>query len=1507
MSTPRTTALPSETHGSAFLGSSSRRRRRRRSIRSEDDEDSPPSDDDIKLPQARRSSQRKPPTTATTSMKSKPKTLATSRFDDSSSEEEDEEVAMNDIKDDYDFILSAIGGEASEKQIKQLLKDIGAPQEYWQSSNPDTVDEREGEDKGYDAVETVDVARSLGFDDNSFIRDDDGIHNDNDLDHVNISTVGTGTIGNIHRPSQRDMLTNDDIFRRDINNIRNNNNNIPSAITRRGSMHENQRASITILKKPSTKIQLNNVVRRELVFTENAHLLNIAIGNDDDDEACQSAVTFDDWLLSAEHLVGLSSHMTTCTTTGQQLQTRRIWSALFESRIFDKLGITGGMSESHMATVTGLCLRLLNTGGLQPDMASRLLKELLKVREKQMKTGGNVMDSLYVILSGANLNQGVNQIAFRHKAIVAIWAGLVHTARGGYHNNNINADSDLDGDIDKNDGIRKLLKDELNETIDDIFESMSSMNDRNVGGGNLRSVGFGQIENKISSFIDTLRIISFTSAVKLDIFGNDTDMEHDDDEKINDDLVSHLWPVMVELLERFERDVKSLGKIQKVKFFLTCLLENAAYKLCTQTWPVEDTILSACSKAVIAAARRGSVSTGSISCFCEHNPIFATRLDDIGRKITQPSSSSSSSTSENDILKTPCDYLMYIGRQYVKYGVGGNEMKRVMNVIRHGAPLTNVNQNTKSSERLNTTSSTSSISSPAVKAIRHHVGVVLSIADVMADNVGGEQHVLKMLISKGTDLKSVLKSVHINQTTNSPSNNNRNGEEDEKWDVLYKAIIARCESIINRKRTEDSEHTVNIGVDVYLKWLGDGVVEGFHLMKRVAERRATVKGEREALRVQEGILNAAVMKRVKAFKNIVHVVWKSVDCGQMDIENMISCVVMGFEPCVKLFAFCKECIVQMRMNVDRSRDNGNSNGNGGMISKSRDVMLVDVLQVLQLVLRLLAYVTTSTTTSDGFGGFGARFIDTDDYNNVELSKIRDFVKRSGYYTSLITTEHDAIMTDIMTFDGLLADNERKNIIKQNAAMVSSLMVDIRVKTGDSGWGGTCNDIGGADDSCEALVGLVRNCKLDVVNVGRASLVGAGRFGVGGGVGTSKQGSDCINEGCMIRFWWWGVKSGWVKEVFLKFHDIRAAILGMISWIIVSEEFIISKMGSEEIMQEENGKMMVAEIKRTLKTWECMQLFVNDWPLSESDEVGAGECRELNALCGSGRSKCMKEFVKKVAGDYGRPWTRALISQLRPKAVSLMKSRKKNLAADGLQILGILLEGEADARGFCAGGGAKWMQEWFAEICEGIQRRSANKSNLNNNNNNCHQDDNIWEIACEFIQKRVMGALGLVTSDGREGELRMFVLRLLNVMGARDDLRGIWCVRDGSERLRFGGGGMNNGMSDEMKKKARRNVQAWKTYVFRSVVEENVIRGSTGGKPVAFGVRRLAAAVDSAMQVDVSMNGITDSSGRDDILLALAKAVVHRIRNAGLENTIMREGGATVTWRRVCSRLGLDVS
>lgn len=1233
---------------------------------------------------------------------------------------EDEEEST--LQKGYDFIMKAIGGEPSVKSVKRLLKSVGAPEEHWGEEELDLSQEGD-----------------------PFFPNNQGFEESPEMNEE-VDTLLNGT-GINSRLSQRNVLTNDDLFRKDDSENRGLGTQTQ---TRRGDESGSRSMGIEIasLSIPKEPIRLTNVTRSELAFVESAHLLNISVGNSDDDHVCQESVSFVEWLLGAENLIGfVSQDVSAMTQSGMATTSRKLWSSLFESKVFDRLASPGSLSESHVAIITGICIRLIICD-FRPEVCKRLLQELLKVREKQKMSS---MDSLHFVLTSTNLDT----VPFRHRAIASVWVALFHMAsRKGEENYT-----------------QQIIDEALQSYVDDIFQTAKST-DR---------VQIRVLDRKISAFSDTLKLVSLMFAVRLDIFDSDGD-----DVNSVSGLVPENWALICKILDRFSKNVSSFGREETSRVMLTALLRNLTLKFCASMWNVTDVVLQTVAQAILAVCR-----LETHSCFCEKAPLHTVQFSELcslGGDVSKL----------KNLLRTPCDYSLYLGWQLVMHG-SGNGMKRVMNVIRNGSLFTN--SNGKGSDA-------------ALRAMHHHVGLVVTMADCVSKNSSSEEHVCKMLTSKCTDLVSMLKGKEIT-----------GGDNDRKWDCVFQAMVVRCRLIVKRDGS----------VHVYVKWLCEGISESVLLMKRLADRRSEGVKERELMRVQESLVFTAALKRLKTMNEVLSLVGTKMREGDLDRDIISKYVESIGEHAVNLLAFCRESIERMRMKYAHAA------------VRNRDSLVAQATDLLKTFLELLVYICAERSVNSE-GPMGR------------------FMRRQGMYPSIVNGLTEALFVDLMGSEELIQDKSLAKAARSSAAFSLALLIEVRVMTRDSGWN---------DDGCTSLVEVLSKSNLDI---SRRRRNGGADVNMGHRANDSGRDLKDLDDGTTLRFWWKAMRSKWVGVVIERCSDVRAVVLGVVGWVLVSEM---------DFNEEE--KKLVEEIRLEARYMEAVRTIAREW-------VGEGNAGD--AANNMRKSESMKRIISCMAAEVGRQKTRALVGQLRSRVMGMLRSKRKDSNLDGLVIFGLLFQVESHGRGFCSEHGARWMQQWIGDMVSCLQRIQHANGGVY-----AWRRGSEWYEACQEMQWYVMSGLCMTSGDGRDVEMRVSVLRFFNAMDAADDLPGVWKASVG--RLVFSEDG-NRSAEIGVQRRARRQMTDWRKYAFRSLIEDALLRCLTSGKVTINVLKRLLSATRAATGVAGNAGLLHNvESDHGSGLVVVIKAVVARIQVGRLIDPILRDVAGRLLWKQVCTALNVD--
>lgn len=655
-----------------------------------------------------------------------------------------------DFEPDFHLVMASLGGQPSDSTIKRMLKSIAAPKTCWESAEQDTE------------------------------------ANDTNQPHIEISDGGGQECQKssensdqlLRMPHETSSRGGDPLCEGDYEM------GFSSRRERRAEHEEPQptQAGVLNLLPPKAPIVIRNVTRSELVFLENADSVDVVAGNEDDDQICQSSLSFADWLIGAEFLVGsVSTDTLTSTQNGTEFWSRRVWLSFLEAKVLERLASPGSLNDFQISVLIGICTRLVICN-FQPEMNIRVLSEMLKLRELQK---ASKVDSLCIILSSSN----PRTISYRHRAVATIWAVVLQSST--WNSNTCNGWA--------------LLEKCCQNCFEDVFISTQ-----------FASLTSSQIVKKVSAFLEVIWIVTLTLSLRTDLFV--AQLQSESDAECN--MYPEYWNIFIWLFEKFQHIALSAapGSKQMPRLMLATVLRFIADKYCEVLWPVNEEFLTACTQIVGRICR-----VENVSCFCE----------DVSPHVKQSVNCSSHGGSySNTGFKTLCEYLFYFSRNLINHGVG-NKMKHVMNTMRIASPFT-------SGEGIDCES--------RIWKVRHHVGLILSVADFVASHSNGESQVCNLLTIKSEDFSFLLNTKGVNYS-----------EVEQKWDCILNGVAQRCQTL--RSRSE--------GGHVYVNWLSSSVTEGLVLIKRIGGRRANGAGDRELLRAQESALWAATLKRLLGLKRLL--------------------------------------------------------------------------------------------------------------------------------------------------------------------------------------------------------------------------------------------------------------------------------------------------------------------------------------------------------------------------------------------------------------------------------------------------------------------------------------------------------------------------------------------------------------------------------------------------------------------------------------------------------------
>lgn len=1214
----------------------------------------------------------------------------------SNTPQEVDEFADYVVEPGFDLIMTSLGGEPSDRAVKQLLKSLNAPKDLWL----DLDDESQSKH--------VELLNLNGSDDSPILFEENEIFN------TTSNPPSINDLCSADRPESSAKHTGDEVWL--------------SQSTKRpdnSSGSQNVLVDLSKIIVPRHPVLIKGVIPPELGFLEKAHSINIAPGNNDDDHACQTCVSLTDWLLGAEHLVGLvASDSMVLSQNGFDTQIRRLWLSLLESNVFDRLLSPGGFSNSQIRHLVGVCVRLV-TCHFQPEMCCRVLREMLKPRENRFASN---LDSLRIVF----VSPDIDKVSFRHRAIAALWAIVVHLdeqAEGGDRWN--------------------ILDHEVNSVIDKLFDSCQS----------LQSVHPKLLSKNTTLLLEMLWIVSVSFAFRTDLFNEEVNADLDNATEIYPEN----WKMFCRLLGKVEKWAQSPTTSQKdaAQIILTSVLEFTTSMFCGKLWRINEDFLSACSRAVHAVS-----NVGKHTCFCDDTRDFSKSFKDVHTH---------GNLSQMKVVpRTGCDYLFYLGWSYVNHGTG-NGMKRAMNAIRIASIFTTGNETTLEQR---------------IRQVRHHVGLVLSLADCIARFSNGEHHVCTILISKCSDFAGLLKCKDVVAYS----------ENEQKWDCVLNGVVGRCRMLL------DCGHSVH----VYVEWFFSSIQEALKLIDLLAERRRQGVNISELHRVQESLLWTSVLNRLRCLQNLLQLIWDSWSSSTLRKETLLKCVSSGQMYGTTLLLVIRDWI--------RSGFIGQAIGE----SKRRKETICAIIGVITFVTNssLLSIQSSEPPSSKG-PGLG---------NDA---------------SGIVCTQNVELMLDLIRSDDIFKETERP-MYKQCFEILGTF-IELLSTRKVSGWGGS---------EWAQLIDVIQSAGLDITN---QTLPISGKNGCG---------EETLDAKTTIQFWWRALtKMRWLKEAIQSNKRIKNLLVSVTIWLIIIE-------GARNSRIEHESDQMIRDIRGTVQNLECFSSLYDDW-------VGY-TLQNVAPIHFNRNSRCVKILIESFAEDWGRVGSRTIVSQLKQATQDLIRNTRVDVAAEnGIRIMGYLFKLESQARGFCSGVSTRWMHEWILKICEGIE---CLRPGIKNNGD-------AWIETCEVLLGEVLCGLSMAKCDGRNVELRVDVLRLINTVGDANDLSGVWRAGPGNQILFVQG--MSEQNLTEVRRNVDRNINEWKELILHGAVEDRLSCMTQSGSGRASALRRLVAAARESQRLQLAP------------LKQCVMAVIGRVRsNRRVEAIVKSDSIGRLLWNQACDAISL---
>lgn len=470
-------------------------------------------------------------------------------------------------------------------------------------------------------------------------------------------------------------------------------------------------------------------------------------------------------------------------------------------------------------------------------------------------------DSLEMVLS-ANCPSSVS---LRHRAVATIWSVLTQEAnrRSGRK------------------GIWSYFNTTCSSRLEDLF-SVSKVS---------KPEHLALLGNGLNWILESSLIVGYVHAIQVDFIEDLSQSMGADDVR---DYPEN-WDVVCQCLEGFSGESGLiLGQQKAAHDVLKVFLCNVAVYLAGRVWGVSEKVLGAFSKAISFLSKLRNEN-----CYCNKPALFVSRfqaLSDVnaGREGVMQH------------LKTPCDCYFFLGWVFATYGQG-NAMKRAMGVIRNGSVFTGVKSSMGCS-----------------RAINHHVGITLAVADSLASaSDNGEYLLCRTLTSKCPRLETVMDRYVAH------------GKEDDLcWRTTVEAIAVRCRVL----------HARGDSIHIYTNWLAQSVVGTFQKVRKSGERRPSSVAQREALRVQESVFASLALLTLSTIQEVTDLFHAKAVEGERDASATVLLYVEKSEINVLTFVrIASDLFSQMRSSSEEAT------------SKSKGGLLCALLSVISNEVKLITY------------------------------------------------------------------------------------------------------------------------------------------------------------------------------------------------------------------------------------------------------------------------------------------------------------------------------------------------------------------------------------------------------------------------------------------------------------------------------------------------------------------------------------------------------------------------
>lgn len=284
-------------------------------------------------------------------------------------------------------------------------------------------------------------------------------------------------------------------------------------------------------------------------------------------------------------------------------------------------------------------------------------------------------------------------------------------------------------------------------------------------------------------------------------------------------------------------------------------------------------------------------------CFCQRIPVFLTQFQGI-------SDLRSRRKSIRDYVKTSCDCAHFLAWIYVMQE-SDVSAKHSAKIVRHSAMAMK----------------SKACSKDPARALAHHLGLTMSIADSIVKTRGGREELLRsMLFSKAPDVSKAMR----NPFDFSP-------KIIDSWIPVLETIDLRCRHLLAESK----------GVHVYCDYVGSNLTAALMGIERPDTQFSGNVSKREAWRVQQTVFAGLIIKLLTTLVSVLRLVVQVMENGSFSNLSAVDTLLLSLSRFVgRLGKFATGLVSQIRSNKT------------GTLSNQRKEMLSIIVSFTEQALRL---------------------------------------------------------------------------------------------------------------------------------------------------------------------------------------------------------------------------------------------------------------------------------------------------------------------------------------------------------------------------------------------------------------------------------------------------------------------------------------------------------------------------------------------------------------------------